>query len=252
MSVNLGAKLLGLLVGRALTPVGFTEIWCEFSGFWCVFPPQRKSSKAKEKKQRRLEERAAMAAVCAKVEAANKVSVENKKKERKTPESMKIPRRPRWLSAALWSLPAPRSPRSLPGVQEVRQERVSADAPGVPEAVPGVPEAVPGVPEAVPGVPRVFEVVPGVPQVVPSAAGLFPASSRWFPVSPRPLLVSPKWFLVFPGPLRPFPVSPGPFPVPLTHFQCPRGCSQYPWRVPGVPEPFLGVTTVSPPACPAA
>uniref|UniRef100_A0A674GV58 Uncharacterized protein n=1 Tax=Taeniopygia guttata TaxID=59729 RepID=A0A674GV58_TAEGU len=34
-----------------------------------------KSSKAKEKKQRRLEERAAMAAVCAKVEAANKVSV---------------------------------------------------------------------------------------------------------------------------------------------------------------------------------
>ncbi|NXF00346.1 NAA40 acetyltransferase, partial [Menura novaehollandiae] len=34
---------------------------------------QRKSSKAKEKKQRRLEERAAMAAVCAKVEAANKV-----------------------------------------------------------------------------------------------------------------------------------------------------------------------------------
>uniref|UniRef100_A0A803W9D5 Uncharacterized protein n=1 Tax=Ficedula albicollis TaxID=59894 RepID=A0A803W9D5_FICAL len=35
----------------------------------------RKSSRAKEKKQRRLEERAAMAAVCAKVEAANKVSV---------------------------------------------------------------------------------------------------------------------------------------------------------------------------------
>ncbi|NXQ03102.1 NAA40 acetyltransferase, partial [Vidua macroura] len=34
---------------------------------------QRKSSKAKEKKQRRLEERAAMAAVCAKVEAANKL-----------------------------------------------------------------------------------------------------------------------------------------------------------------------------------
>ncbi|XP_072776435.1 N-alpha-acetyltransferase 40 isoform X2 [Taeniopygia guttata] len=33
----------------------------------------RKSSKAKEKKQRRLEERAAMAAVCAKVEAANKL-----------------------------------------------------------------------------------------------------------------------------------------------------------------------------------
>ncbi|NXN14726.1 NAA40 acetyltransferase, partial [Indicator maculatus] len=34
----------------------------------------RKSSKAKEKKQKRLEERAAMDAVCAKVEAANKVS----------------------------------------------------------------------------------------------------------------------------------------------------------------------------------
>ncbi|NWS18169.1 NAA40 acetyltransferase, partial [Pachyramphus minor] len=33
----------------------------------------RKSSRAKEKKQRRLEERAAMAAVCAKVEAANKL-----------------------------------------------------------------------------------------------------------------------------------------------------------------------------------
>ncbi|XP_064359216.1 N-alpha-acetyltransferase 40 [Dromaius novaehollandiae] len=33
----------------------------------------RKSSKAREKKQKRLEERAAMAAVCAKVEAANKL-----------------------------------------------------------------------------------------------------------------------------------------------------------------------------------
>uniref|UniRef100_U3I6I3 Uncharacterized protein n=1 Tax=Anas platyrhynchos platyrhynchos TaxID=8840 RepID=U3I6I3_ANAPP len=32
-----------------------------------------KSSKAKEKKQKRLEERAAMDAVCAKVEAANKL-----------------------------------------------------------------------------------------------------------------------------------------------------------------------------------
>ncbi|XP_019326556.1 PREDICTED: LOW QUALITY PROTEIN: N-alpha-acetyltransferase 40 [Aptenodytes forsteri] len=37
------------------------------------FSPQRKSSKAKEKKQKRLEERAAMDAVCAKVEAANKL-----------------------------------------------------------------------------------------------------------------------------------------------------------------------------------
>lgn len=35
---------------------------------------QRKSSKAKEKKQKRLEERAAMDAVCAKVEAANRVT----------------------------------------------------------------------------------------------------------------------------------------------------------------------------------
>ncbi|NXA57523.1 NAA40 acetyltransferase, partial [Nothocercus julius] len=34
---------------------------------------QRKSSKAKEKKQKRLEERAAMDAVCAKVDAANKL-----------------------------------------------------------------------------------------------------------------------------------------------------------------------------------
>lgn len=37
---------------------------------FCV---QRKSNKAKEKKARRLEERAAMDAVCAKVDAANKV-----------------------------------------------------------------------------------------------------------------------------------------------------------------------------------
>lgn len=34
---------------------------------------QRKSNRAKEKKARRLEERAAMDAVCAKVDAANKV-----------------------------------------------------------------------------------------------------------------------------------------------------------------------------------
>ncbi|KAL4696648.1 hypothetical protein H8959_002346 [Pygathrix nigripes] len=33
----------------------------------------RKSSKAKEKKQKRLEERAAMDAVCAKVDAANRL-----------------------------------------------------------------------------------------------------------------------------------------------------------------------------------
>lgn len=42
--------------------------------FRCLWP-QRKSSRAKEKKQKRLEERAALDAVCAKVEAANKVSV---------------------------------------------------------------------------------------------------------------------------------------------------------------------------------
>lgn len=35
---------------------------------------QRKSNKAKEKKARRLEERAAMDAICAKVDAANKVT----------------------------------------------------------------------------------------------------------------------------------------------------------------------------------
>ena len=36
---------------------------------------QRKSNRAKEKKERRKEERAAMDAVCAKVDAANKVRV---------------------------------------------------------------------------------------------------------------------------------------------------------------------------------
>lgn len=38
-------------------------------------PVQRKSNRAKEKKARRLEERAAMDAVCAKVDAANKVTL---------------------------------------------------------------------------------------------------------------------------------------------------------------------------------
>lgn len=41
--------------------------------FSLFYPLQRKSNRAKEKKQRRLEERAAMDAVCAKVVAANKV-----------------------------------------------------------------------------------------------------------------------------------------------------------------------------------
>lgn len=40
----------------------------------CLSLLQRKSSKAKEKKQKRLEERAAMDAVCAKVDAANRVT----------------------------------------------------------------------------------------------------------------------------------------------------------------------------------
>lgn len=40
----------------------------------CFSLLQRKSSKAKEKKQKRLEERAAMDAVCAKVDAANRVT----------------------------------------------------------------------------------------------------------------------------------------------------------------------------------
>lgn len=39
----------------------------------CLPCVQRKSNRAKEKKARRLEERAAMDAVCAKVDAANKV-----------------------------------------------------------------------------------------------------------------------------------------------------------------------------------
>nr|XP_054096973.1 N-alpha-acetyltransferase 40 isoform X3 [Callithrix jacchus] len=39
----------------------------------CHLCPERKSSKAKEKKQKRLEERAAMDAVCAKVDAANRL-----------------------------------------------------------------------------------------------------------------------------------------------------------------------------------
>ncbi|RLV76492.1 hypothetical protein DV515_00016918, partial [Chloebia gouldiae] len=54
--------------GRALAPIPRVLVH---------FYPQRKSSKAKEKKQRRLEERAAMAAVCAKVEAANKLTKAN-------------------------------------------------------------------------------------------------------------------------------------------------------------------------------
>lgn len=51
---------------------------CHFICFYSVvhysFFSQRKSNKAKEKKARRLEERAAMDAICAKVDAANKVT----------------------------------------------------------------------------------------------------------------------------------------------------------------------------------
>uniref|UniRef100_A0A8C5VEU2 N-alpha-acetyltransferase 40, NatD catalytic subunit n=1 Tax=Microcebus murinus TaxID=30608 RepID=A0A8C5VEU2_MICMU len=43
------------------------------SSLCCFSLLQRKSSKAKEKKQKRLEERAAMDAVCAKVDAANRL-----------------------------------------------------------------------------------------------------------------------------------------------------------------------------------
>lgn len=57
-------------------------VTCCFSLFFfhhtCLPPAciQRKSNRAKEKKARRLEERAAMDAVCAKVDAANKVTVQ--------------------------------------------------------------------------------------------------------------------------------------------------------------------------------
>ena len=49
--------------------------WSPPSSPLCFSLLQRKSSKAKEKKQKRLEERAAMDAVCAKVDAANRVTL---------------------------------------------------------------------------------------------------------------------------------------------------------------------------------
>ena len=49
--------------------------WSWPSSPLCFSVLQRKSSKAKEKKQKRLEERAAMDAVCAKVDAANRVTL---------------------------------------------------------------------------------------------------------------------------------------------------------------------------------
>ncbi|KAM6435242.1 N-alpha-acetyltransferase 40 isoform 3-T3 [Liasis olivaceus] len=63
--------------GRSLNRWGKAK-YCTVLFVCCVlaFQPswlQRKSSKGKEKKQKRLEERAAMDAVCAKVEAANKL-----------------------------------------------------------------------------------------------------------------------------------------------------------------------------------
>lgn len=53
-----------------LQPIMFS-IFFLFLTTSCI---QRKSNRAKEKKARRLEERAAMDAVCAKVDAANKVA----------------------------------------------------------------------------------------------------------------------------------------------------------------------------------
>lgn len=58
---------------------GFKAPWVPLSELAIALPVvvfsllQRKSSKAKEKKQKRLEERAAMDAVCAKVDAANRL-----------------------------------------------------------------------------------------------------------------------------------------------------------------------------------
>lgn len=58
---------------------GFKAPWVPLSELVIALPVvvfsllQRKSSKAKEKKQKRLEERAAMDAVCAKVDAANRL-----------------------------------------------------------------------------------------------------------------------------------------------------------------------------------
>lgn len=53
---------------------GICHFMCFYSIIHCSFISQRKSNKAKEKKARRLEERAAMDAICAKVDAANKVT----------------------------------------------------------------------------------------------------------------------------------------------------------------------------------
>lgn len=59
----------------------FETPWVPLTEFAIALPVvvffllQRKSSKAKEKKQKRLEERAAMDAVCAKVDAANRVTL---------------------------------------------------------------------------------------------------------------------------------------------------------------------------------
>lgn len=96
---------------------------------------QRKSSKAKEKKQKRLEERAAMDAVCAKVEAANKVSAPPASKT--GPKRAKSALRRANLAppfnfwGAICFFPARRPPRSLPGVQKIRPQRVSAPPPGM-------------------------------------------------------------------------------------------------------------------------
>lgn len=55
-----------------------------FHSLIMTLPSQRKSNKAKEKKARRLEERAAMDAICAKVDAANKVTSSSSQARRRS------------------------------------------------------------------------------------------------------------------------------------------------------------------------
>lgn len=68
-----GRKALMLTRIRA-NKGGNDVIVCVFILLFTALISQRKSNKAKEKKARRLEERAAMDAICAKVDAANKVT----------------------------------------------------------------------------------------------------------------------------------------------------------------------------------
>lgn len=79
---------------------------------------QRKSNRAKEKKQRRLEERAAMDAVCAKVVAANKVHLLHILKLKVFGICLII------LIVASFVCAAWRPSVGFPSVQKVRQKRV--------------------------------------------------------------------------------------------------------------------------------